>query len=148
MTLHRHLPLPPPLSLPLSLLPVRNPRLYPPAHDRATRIPRARSSPACWWCIRRPTGKSQWPAWKLERVHHCLRLTNPFPLDASLTPPPLGSPLPPPTATATTNHNPPLRRYGMITQRNVSELLDCIQGGKRYLKGWRGNESRVGGVEW
>jgi hypothetical protein len=31
--------------------------------------------------------------------------------------------------------------YGLITKRNVSELLDNVMNGTRYLKGWRGNES-------
>ena len=31
--------------------------------------------------------------------------------------------------------------YGMISKRNVSDLLDHIVAGKKYLKGWRGNES-------
>jgi (2Fe-2S) ferredoxin len=31
--------------------------------------------------------------------------------------------------------------YGLITKRNISELLDNIMKGTRYLKGWRGNET-------
>jgi hypothetical protein len=31
--------------------------------------------------------------------------------------------------------------YGMITKRNVPDLLDCILSGQKYMKGWRGNES-------
>ena len=31
--------------------------------------------------------------------------------------------------------------YGMISKRNAGDLLDHIVAGKKYLKGWRGNES-------
>lgn len=31
--------------------------------------------------------------------------------------------------------------YGLISKRNVSDLLDHIIAGTKYLKGWRGNES-------
>lgn len=31
--------------------------------------------------------------------------------------------------------------YGLISKRNVGELLDHIIAGTKYLKGWRGNES-------
>jgi hypothetical protein len=31
--------------------------------------------------------------------------------------------------------------YGMITKRNVPDLLDSIMSGTKYMKGWRGNES-------
>jgi (2Fe-2S) ferredoxin len=31
--------------------------------------------------------------------------------------------------------------YGLISKRNVGELLDNILAGTKYLKGWRGNES-------
>jgi hypothetical protein len=31
--------------------------------------------------------------------------------------------------------------YGLISKRNVGELLDNIIAGTKYLKGWRGNES-------
>lgn len=31
--------------------------------------------------------------------------------------------------------------YGMISKRNVSDLLEHIAAGKKYLKCWRGNES-------
>ena len=48
----------------------------------------------------------------------------------------------------TYKYPPFLNRYGMITQRNVGDLLDCVINGKKYLKGWRGNESRVDGVDW
>ena len=31
--------------------------------------------------------------------------------------------------------------YGMISKRSAGDLLDHIVAGKKYLKGWRGNES-------
>jgi (2Fe-2S) ferredoxin len=31
--------------------------------------------------------------------------------------------------------------YGLISKRNVCELLDHVIAGTKYLKGWRGNES-------